>query len=109
MKRLITVCLLVLALPLLAAERREVTVKIPVTGPDSLLADSIEKQVRAINPLMGQVIITNSRFRIIGYVTDEPKALQDTMKIKALRRLFPNIKVRANKIRTAIIPAKVSK
>ena len=92
MKYLHTVFILILiSLPLLAAERHEVSVTIPVTGPDSLLADSIEKQVRAINPLMGQVIITNSKFRIIGYVTDDPKALRDTVKIDSLKQLFPRI------------------
>ena len=104
MKRLIAVCVLILALPLLAAERREVSVKIPATGPDSLLADSIEKQVRAVNPLMGQVIITNSKFRIIGYVTDDPKALQDTVKIDSLKIIFPGIIKGVEKIKLMVIP-----
>ena len=101
MKRSIIIFLLVLALPLLAADRKEVTITIPVTGPDSLLADSIEKQARAINPLIGQIIITNSKVRIVGFVTDKPKALKDTVKIKALKKKYPHIKTRTKVIKPA--------
>lgn len=92
----IIVGLFILAfLPLLAAERTEVKVFIPNTGPDSLLAESLEEQVRMVNPLMGQVIINNSRGTILGYVTDVDSLLADTL---ILRVLAGPIKVNVRKI-----------
>jgi hypothetical protein len=99
MKRLITVGLLLTALPLLA-EHYQIQVFVPNSITDSLGnvieqhsdPDSVLSAACALNPLMGQVTINNEQFTIFAYL-DSTAA--DTALFNSLEQQFPDVDVTA--------------
>ena len=80
----------------LSADRYFISVKVLKTGQDSLLTDSIIKQIQAADSLMGEFWITNDKFIIIGRTTYEPD--EDEKPFLDLKKIFPGIVIRKKKL-----------
>ena len=110
MKGLIIACLLALALPVLAADRYEVSVKIYRHQADSLLVAQQISAVQAADSLMGEYSISNGEFFVIGRMAKDTTGLPLKF-MRVVRKVSPRGKaeVKIEKIKPEEVLGKVPK